>query len=167
MGYETLCYALFDERELVSAISKRLIEIYEETLIRILQFERVKIVWGSDDMGFRTGPLISPDDLRDFVLLGHKLMAEMSHLSGRSYLLHSRGKLELIMDDLIDDVRIDARHSFEDTIEEVITANNRFGHWIAHLEGIDVDFRCRANNKQIHDRVRKTPRGQKICFGLI
>ena len=29
-------------------------------------------IWGSDDMGFKTGPLISPDDLREFVLPGHQ-----------------------------------------------------------------------------------------------
>ena len=28
MGYETLCYALFDQRDLVAAIAQRLIEMY-------------------------------------------------------------------------------------------------------------------------------------------
>ena len=85
----------------------------------MLEFDRVKIVWGSDDMGFKTGTLISPDDLREFVLPGHKLMAQMSHDAGRPYLLHACGNLGAIMDDLIEDVRIDAKHSFEDTIVDV------------------------------------------------
>ena len=156
MGYETLCYALFENRDLVKAISDSLIEIYEISLKRMLEFDRVKLVWGSDDMGFRGGPLISPDDLREFVLPGHKLMAEMSHQAGRPYLLHSCGNLELIMEDLIEDVKIDARHSFEDVIEDVVTATERYGHRIAHLGGIDVDFICRADEQQIRERVRKT-----------
>ena len=121
-GLRDLCYALYDERDLVKAIADRLVETYEVVIARFLQFDRVKIIWGSDDMGFKTGTLISPNDLREFVLPGHRLMAKMSHDAGRPYLLHACGKLTEIMEDLIEDVRIDARHSFEDTIEPVTDA---------------------------------------------
>jgi uroporphyrinogen decarboxylase len=156
MGYETLCYALYDQRDLVAAISRRLIDMYRVIVQRLVQFERVKIIWGSDDMGFRSGTLISPDDLRQFVLPGHRLMAEVSHAAGRPYLLHSCGKLDAIMDDLIEDVRIDARHSFEDTIEPVTAAKQRYGQRIALLGGIDLDFLCHATEEQVRQRVRDT-----------
>ena len=51
----------------------------------------------------------------------------MAHAAGRPYLLHSCGNLSAIMDDLIDDVKIDAKHSFEDTIEDVIDAKQTYG----------------------------------------
>ncbi len=156
MGYETLCFSLYDQRDLVAAISKRLLGSYRHMLSRILAFERVKVVWGSDDMGFRSATLISPDDLREFVLPGHRLMAEMSHAAGRPYLLHACGNLEEIMEDLIEDVGIDARHSFEDTIERVEGAKDKYGDRIALLGGIDVDFLCRADEEQIRRRVRHT-----------
>jgi uroporphyrinogen decarboxylase len=156
MGYETLCYALYDQRELVSAISQRLIDIYRIVIQRILQFKRVKLVWGSDDMGFRTGTLISPDDLREFVLPAHKLMADMSHAAGCPYLLHSCGNLSAIMHDLIDYVHIDARHSFEDTIQSVTDAKAEYGQRIALLGGIDLDFICRASEGEVRQRVRHT-----------
>lgn len=107
-------------------------------------------------MGFRGGPLISPDDLREFVIPGHKLMAGLSHQSGRPYLLHSCGDLSLIMEDLIEVVGIDARHSFEDTIKDVVTAKKRYGDRIAILGGIDVDFLCRSSEPGIRSRVRET-----------
>ena len=156
MGYETLCYALYDRRDLVAAISDRLLEIDRAVAGRLLEFDRVKFVWGSDDMGFRTGTLIGPDDLREFVLPGHRMVAEMAHDAGRPYLLHSCGNLDQIMPDLLDDVRIDALHSFEDTIETVTSAKERFGDRIALLGGIDVDFLCRASREQIARRVRET-----------
>ena len=169
MGYETLCYALYDQRDLVKAISDRLVETYRVVLARMLEFDRVKIIWGSDDMGFKTGTLISPADLREFVLPGHKLMARMSHAAGRPYLLHACGLLTEIMEDLIEDVRIDARHSFEDTIEPVTDAYERYGGRIAILGGMDVDFLCRSTTRQVRARVRKTleqcmPRGG-YCLG--
>ncbi len=156
MGYETLCYALYDQRDLVRAISERLTDIFRVSLARMLEFDRVKIVWGSDDMGFKTATLISPDDLREFVLPGHELMARMSHEAGRPYLLHSCGNMSAIMEDLIEDVEIDARHSFEDAIEPVSLACERYGDRIAILGGIDVDFLCRADEEQIRRRVRET-----------
>jgi uroporphyrinogen decarboxylase len=103
MGYEMLCYALFEQRDLVAAISQRLLEIYRVVVQRMLQFERVKVIWGSDDMGFRSGTLLSPRDLRAFVLPGHRLMAQAAHAAGRPYLLHSCGKLDVIMNDLLED----------------------------------------------------------------
>ena len=156
MGYETLCYALYDQRDLVTEISNRLIAIYRVVLGRMLEFSRVKVVWGSDDMGFKSGTLISPDDTREFILPGHKLMAQMAHDAGRPYLLHTCGKMAPIMPDLIDDVKIDARHSFEDVIEPVTLAKQRYGDRIALLGGIDLDFLCRASEDQVRRRVRDT-----------
>jgi uroporphyrinogen decarboxylase len=156
MGYETLCYALYDQRDLVAAISERLLGMFEVALAKMLAFERVKLIWGSDDMGFRSATLISPADLREFVLPGHKRMAEMSHAAGRPYLLHACGNLSEIMEDLIEDVGIDAKHSFEDTIEDVRELKGRYGDRIALLGGIDVDFLCRADEAQIRQRVRDT-----------
>jgi uroporphyrinogen decarboxylase len=156
MGYQTLCYALYDQRDLVQAIADRLIAFYVPVLEHMLQFERVKIVWGSDDMGFKTGTLISPADLREFVLPGHQKMAEMAHAAGKPYLLHSCGNLLTIMPDLLDEVKIDAKHSFEDTIEDVRQVKFTYGQRIALLGGIDVDFLCRSTQEQVRQRVRQT-----------
>jgi uroporphyrinogen decarboxylase len=156
MGYETLCYALYDNRDLVRAIAGRLTELYRGVLARMLTFDRVKVVFASDDMGFKTGLLFSPADMREFVLAGHREQAAMAHAAGRPYLLHSCGKLADIMDDLVDDVKIDAKHSFEDTIEDVREAKKTYGRRIALLGGIDVDFLCRSDEAAIRQRVRET-----------
>ena len=156
MGYETLCYALYDQRDLVQAIYQRVMELSVPALKQTLSFDRVKVVWGSDDMGFRSGTLISPDDLREFVLPGHKRMAELCHAAGIPYILHSCGKLHTIMDELIDDVHIDGRHSFEDTIEPITAAKQRWGSRVALLGGLDLDFMCRSNEESVRQRVRDT-----------
>ena len=156
MGYEPLCIALYEQRDLVKAISSHLIEMYASELQQILKFERVKLIWGSDDMGYKTGTMISPKDLREFVLPGHKRLARMAHDSGRPYILHSCGKLDRIMDDLIDDVGIDGKHSFEDTIADVRDLKSTLGQRIALLGGLDIDFLCRASQIEIRQRVRDT-----------
>jgi uroporphyrinogen decarboxylase len=156
MGYEPLCIALYEQRDLVKAIGERLIELYCAELEQILKYERVKVVWGSDDMGFKTGTLISPKDLRELVLPGHRRLARMAHDAGRPYILHSCGKLDRILDDLIDDVGIDGKHSYEDTITDVRKLKSTIGQRTALLGGIDVDFLCRASETEIRQRVRDT-----------
>ncbi len=156
MGYATFCTALFENRALVQAIYEKVYE--QDTYVAQLmtQFDCVKALWGSDDMGFKNGTLVGPDDMHEFVLSGHKALAQIAHDAGRPYLLHSCGKLDLIMDELIQDVKIDAKHSFEDVIEPVTEANSRYGGEIALLGGIDVDYLCRASEREVRTRVRDT-----------
>ena len=156
MGYETLCYALYDQRDLVEAIAAKILAFHEAEMNRYLQFDRVRMIWGSDDMGFKTGLMISADDMRQFVLSGHKRLAETAHAAGRVYLLHSCGNLTDIIDDLTDDVKIDAKHSFEDTIEDVREVKHTYGRKIGLIGGIDLDFLCRSDEGSIRKRVRET-----------
>ena len=156
MGYETLCFSLYDQRDLVEALAARILEHHVAELKRYLEYDRVKMVWGSDDMGFKTGLMFSADDMRRFVLSGHKKLAAMTHEAGRVYMLHSCGNLQQIIDELADDVKIDAKHSFEDTIEDVCDAKRTYGRKIALLGGIDMDFLCRSDATAIRKRVRET-----------
>ncbi len=156
MGYESLCYALYEHRDLVAAIAAKLEEYFTAMLACVLRFDRVRLVFGSDDMGFKTGLMFSPDDMREFVLPGHRKLAAMCHEARRPYLLHACGNLADIMDDLIDDVGIDGKHSFEDTIEDVREVKRTYGQRVALLGGIDVDFLCRADEEAIRRRVRET-----------
>jgi uroporphyrinogen decarboxylase len=169
MGYERFCYALYDDPELVRKISTKLVEMYRTVLGRILQFDRVKVIIGSDDMGYKTGTLAEPGVLRAHVFPGHRLLARMAHDKGRLYVLHSCGNLRAIMEDLIADVGIDGKHSFEDGIETVVEAKASYGSRIAILGGIDVDFLCRSDERAVRDRVRQTLQlcmpGGGYCLG--
>jgi uroporphyrinogen decarboxylase len=88
---------------------------------------------------------------------------------GKPYLLHSCGKLDEIMDDLIDDVGIDGKHSFEDAILPVTQAKGLYGGRIALLGGIDMDFLCRSGEQDIRRRVADTldvcMKGGGYCLG--
>ena len=156
LGYESLCYALYDQRDLLRAITDKLIGINERVLDQYLAFDRLKIVFASDDMGFKTGLLFSAEDMIEYVLKPHKRISELTHQAGRLYLLHACGNLSDIVDYLLDDVKIDGKHSFEDTIEDVRDVKNAYGKRTSLIGGIDVDFLCRAEQGDIRKRVRET-----------
>ena len=161
-GYENLCLMIYDNPELVDAICEKVGTFYEDYTRALCSYNCVPIIWGSDDMGFRTSTLVSADFLRKKILPWHKSCAQIAHNNKKPYLLHSCGNLEQIMPDLIDDVKIDAKHSFEDTIQTVTEAFYLYSDCIAILGGIDVDFLCRSDEKSIRLKVQET---LKICMG--
>ena len=169
MGYESFCYALYDNRELVLRIRDKLLEIYRKVTELYLGFERLRIVFASDDMGFRSGLLFGRQDMIELVLEPHARMSRMCHDAGRLYLLHTCGNMSGIMDYLIDEVRIDGKHSFEDTIEDVRDVKKSYGRRTGIIGGIDVDFLCRSDEKAIRKRVRETLEvchpGGGFCLG--
>lgn len=161
MGYETLCMKIFDDSELIDAICEKVGKFYEGYTRCLCDFDCMPIIWGSDDMGFRSSTMVSPDFLRQKIFPWHKICAEIAHDSKKPYLIHSCGKLDEIMPDLINDIKIDAKHSFEDTILPVTEAFEQYSDDIAILGGIDIDFLCRRDEKSIRKRVRET---LEICM---
>jgi uroporphyrinogen decarboxylase len=169
LGYETLCYAVVDQPALVDAILEKVGRFYVDFTKVLADFRSSAVIWGSDDLGFRSGTLMSPEFLRAKILPWHKRCAEIARAKGKPYLLHSCGKLDEIMEDLVSDVGIDGRHSFEDAILPVTEAKRRYGDRISILGGIDMDFLCRSGEQDIRRRVRQTldacmPKGG-YCLG--
>ncbi len=153
-GYEQLCYMLIDDPvltgELFEAIGRRLVRYYEICA----QYDSVGALMGNDDWGFKTQTMLPPDKMRELVIPWHKGIVEKIHAAGKLALLHSCGQLELVMDDVIDVIGYDAKHSYEDTILPVEDVYERWGSRIAIFGGIDVDYLCRATPDQIRARSR-------------
>jgi uroporphyrinogen decarboxylase len=156
MGYERLCYAIHDDPQLVDALFRKVGELLVGWCKLLLQFDRIKLFLGGDDMGFKTATMVSADLLEEKALVWHKRMAGLCHQLGRVYCLHACGNLAEIMEFLIEEVKLDGRHSFEDAIEPVTVAKKRWGDRLALLGGIDVGFLTRATPEQVRKRTRET-----------
>ncbi len=154
MSYERLCYALYDNLDLVEAIVERLGTLLESYFARLLELEHLIALWPGDDMGFRTATLISPDHLRQYILPWHRRFAEMAHRQGVLYFLHSCGNVEAIMTDLIENVGIDGKHSFEDAIIPAPEFHRRYGDRIATLGGVDMHVLSSAEPDRLRRYVR-------------
>lgn len=155
MGYETLCMALYDQPDLVKAVSERVGGLMEEYYRRLIQLERLIAVFPGDDMGFRSATMISPDALRKYTLPWHRKFASIAHEADLPYFLHSCGNLNEIMPDLIDNLQIDAKHSFEDAIIPMAEFKKQWGGRIGVLGGIDIDKLTRYSPEQLRVYVRK------------
>jgi uroporphyrinogen decarboxylase len=132
---------------------------------QLVELDHVIAIFPGDDMGFRTATLIPPEALRKYTLPWHKRFAQLTHEHDLPYFLHSCGNLGEIMDDLIDDVGIDAKHSYENAIIPVTEFQATYGDRIGVLGGIDIDILGRRTSEQVRAEVRRVidichPRGR-------
>ncbi|MDZ7290596.1 MAG: hypothetical protein ONB44_03135 [candidate division KSB1 bacterium] len=154
MSFEGLCFALHEDPELVKAVADKLGELMTGFYKHLLDLDHLVAVFPGDDMGFRTGTLVSPKTLREFILPWHKRFAAMAHDKGLPYFLHSCGNVEKIMEDLITDVGIDGKHSFEDVIIPVQEFQVRYGDRIAVLGGMDVNILSASTPQHVRQHAR-------------
>ena len=149
VGYDNLCFMLYEEPELVKCICDRigagLIDYYEA----VADLDVVGALCYNDDWGFNTQTLISPPHLREYVFPWAKRIVELGHRNGKPCVLHSCGHYESIIEDIIGDMHFDARHSYEDNIVPVEQAYEALQGKIAVVGGIDVNFLCQKTPEEI------------------
>jgi len=168
MGYDNLCMMLYDDPELVQdifgAVGSCLLGYYENCA----GHETVGAIISNDDWGFNTQTMLSSADMRKYVFPWHEKIAAVAHKYGKPAILHSCGMLEDVMDDVIDVIKFDGKHSYEDNIIPVEDSYEKYVGRIATLGGIDLNFVCMSKPEEIEKRCesmleRSAERG---CFAL-
>jgi len=158
MGYVPFSYALMDDEQLVWDLFERIGEnhlVIMRGCLESCDMSKLGAVAMGDDMGFSTGTMLSPKLMRKFVFPWQKKVVELAHHYDLPFILHSCGNLNAIMGDLIHDVEIDAKHSFEDKIMPVSEACRLYKRDIAILGGVDMDFLCREGEIELVSGVER------------
>ena len=154
MSIEGLCIAVCENPDLVQAVADKVGGLLADFHKQLTGLDNLIALFQGDDMGFRTGTLVTPDQLRQYCLPWHKRFAAIAHDAGVPYFLHSCGNVLDIMDDLIQDIRIDAKHSFEDVIIPVEDFHKRYGDRIGVLGGLDVNKLTQDTPDQVRKHTR-------------
>jgi uroporphyrinogen decarboxylase len=152
MGFDTLCFALHDDPGLAVDVFAEVGSRLEEYYKRALEHENVGACLANDDWGFITNTFLSAEDLRKYVFPWYKEIVRISHAAGKPAILHSCGYFENIIDDIIEDMGFDGRHSYEDNILPVEEAYEKYHDRIAILGGIDVNFMCESTPDAVYER---------------
>ena len=170
LGFEFFCIAMTDQPDLVAEVCRRGGAFHVALAEGLCDFRSVFAIYTADDYGYKTSTMMRPQIIRDLLLPWHRQIGTIAHEHGKLFFFHSCGKVDVLMDDLIDDLHIDAKHSFEDTVVPVTEAKRRWGSRVAILGGLDVDFIARADVPAIRQRVRDTlavcQPGGGYCLGL-
>lgn len=154
-GFESLAYAVYEDRELVRAMFDQVGRFVARITDAVCDFGCYGAVYLGDDLAFKTSLFMAPELLRELVVPWHRRIADLAHAHGKLFLFHCCGNMYPLIDDYIDRVQIDAKHSFEESVLPVCEAKRRYGRRLSLLGGMDVDFLARATPDRIAAKTRE------------
>ncbi len=155
MGFERMAIKSIEEPELLGDILEQLTIIAEAAIGQAAAHPATGAIFYAEDMGFNTQTMLSPNWMREWVIPRHKRLADACPKHGTPFLFPSCGQIDALMEDLIEVVGIDGRHSFQDNIEPVEEVYRKYGDRISILGGVDVDLLSRGTPDQVRARVRQ------------
>jgi len=154
MGARPFIRCLYSDRRVVQAVFSRVGSALVEAFSQAAEVDGVGAMCLGDDMGLRTGTMIPPRELRRYVFPWQRKICRVAHSKDLPFILHACGNLTEIMDELMDYVGIDAKHSFEDAIMPIAEVKRRWGDRVALLGGVDVDVLTRKSPSEVARYVR-------------
>jgi uroporphyrinogen decarboxylase len=150
MGMETFSVALYDDRSLVEAIMERYSEWSSRVARRAcdLGFD---FLWTSDDLAFKTGPLMSPSMFREIFLPHMRRVADAVSIP---WVFHSDGDLTALLPNLID-LGITALNPIEPGAMDIGEVKRNWGHRICLIGNVDVHLLASGSPDQVEQEVRR------------
>ncbi len=171
VGYQSLCLISFDDPQLynllfetiggvICRIWKRFLEKYAD-IFAVCRF--------GDDLGYKSSTLLSEHDIKKLIIPQYKKIIAIVHSYQKPFLLHSCGCIFNVMEDIINEAKIDAKHSNEDAIAPFSEWTEKFGQKIGNFGGIDMDVLCQKTETQIRDYtldiLEKTAQCRGVAYG--
>ncbi len=152
VGYENLCYMLYDDEELLADVFHKIGEITEAYYDKCLPYRSVGAILCNDDWGFNSQTMLPPQTLRKYVFPWYQRIVAKAHKDSKYALVHSCGYYRDIISDMTDTIRFDGKHSFEDNIIPVEKAYEELTGKIAVLGGIDMNFLKTKSPQEVYAR---------------
>lgn len=154
-GYQGLCYIKADDEELYRALFRKVGETNLKIWQRFMkEFGDIYCVLRfGDDMGYKTSTLLSTHDTKELILPEYKPIVDLIHSYNKPFLLHSCGQIFDIMDDLIEKIGINAKHSNEDQIAKFPVWVEKYGDKIGNFGGIDVNIVCSSTKQEMKEYI--------------
>jgi uroporphyrinogen decarboxylase len=155
VGFETFCYKAYDDPALVEAVFEKVGGFAVGIVEALCDFACVGAVYLADDLGYKTGLMLSPELIRRHLMPWHRRITELAHRHEKLLLFHCCGDMYELLDEYIDGIRIDAKHSFEQNVLPVTEANRCYGERLTLLGGVDVDLLARGDEETIRSTTRR------------
>ncbi|MGM0432811.1 MAG: uroporphyrinogen decarboxylase family protein [Spirochaetota bacterium] len=150
-----LAYLEVDQPAVFAALWKRVADVMRVIWERFLQEygDIYCLCRFGDDLGFNTSLLLKPSTVTDYILPQYQGIVDLVHRYDKPFLLHSCGAIFSVMDQIIEQTKIDAKHSNEDSIAPFTDWVERYGERIGLFGGIDMNILCSEDEAGIRSYV--------------
>jgi uroporphyrinogen decarboxylase len=100
MAYETFCFKLTDEPELIQNMFAKVGALWLEIYEKIASMPQVGALWLADDIAYGQGLLFSPQIMRKHLFPWYRRIGEAAARFDKPLLFHSDGNLRPVLEDL-------------------------------------------------------------------
>jgi hypothetical protein len=158
MGEEGLCYALCEQPELVHDILRTIGDTATKVLDRVSAQVRVDMLGVHEDMAGKSGPLIGPAHVRQFVAPYYRRVWDMLADRGtRLFDQDSDGDMNPVIDAFLD-AGINCMHPLEPAANmDMVKIRERYGTRLAFYGGIDKHVLRRSHDEIVAELEYKIP----------
>jgi len=154
MGFNNFSLKLIMDESLVSDVFEKVADIQFRALDMILDMDHVGAVWAIDDLAFGTGAMISPQAFRDHIFPHYRKMAEMCHRRGLFFAFHSDGKLDELLEDLID-LGVDLLHPIDPGCMDIFEVKKQVGDRICLAGNVSNEMLRSGTPAQVEAYVKE------------
>jgi len=154
MGFESFSFALFENPDLVKALSDRIGELVLSIFEYFARNEIVDVLWFSDDIAYKNGLMISPEILHTYFFPWLKKIGDLAKNANKPFLYHTDGVLWSVFDDIVD-CGVDAIHPIEPKAMDISEVKQKYGSKLCLLGHVDVDLLSRGTEEEVRKKVRE------------
>jgi len=168
MGMQRFWTALGEDPALAVALLERLQALQIVAIDQATDHPALGAFLLDDDLAHCAGLLESPRFLRVHVFPFYKQVGEILHSKGLPFIMHTDGKVNQIIPDLIA-CGLDALHPIEPKAMDIVAVKRQYGDRLALLGNIDVDLLTRGSPEEIRasvqERIRSVAAGGGYAIG--
>lgn len=149
IGYDRFSYLLFDDPGLIEQV----MDLYfgwEEAVVERLCEMGVDVIWTTDDIAWKGGPMFSPEVFRTLIAPRMRKIAQKISVP---WVLHSDGDLLPIIEDLLD-LGIVGLHPIEPNVMDLAYMKRTYGHRVCLLGNINLNTLGLGTPAQVEEEVK-------------
>lgn len=170
MGEENLCYAFYDEPEMIEDMLTHISDMTIHVLERVMEIVPIDLLMVHEDMAGISGPMIGPNLVHKFIAPYYRKIWNIAKDGGATlFSQDSDGNMEAVLDEFVAAGLNCFGPAEPKAGMDVVKLRRKYGNKLAFLGGIDK-FALRGTKedirKELEYKLCSEMRGGGIGFGL-
>lgn len=170
MGEENLCYAYYEDPELLEDILNTIGDTCVKVMERVLEICGIDDIFVHEDLAGKSGPLIGPKQIEEFIKPYYQKVFSVAKASGTTlFSMDSDGNMNSVMDNFID-AGINVFMPMEPAAGmDIVELKKKYGNKIAIKGGIDkhVLYKTKEDiRKELEYKICDVTKGGGVIFAI-
>ena len=167
MGEENLCYAFYDEPEMIHDMLGHMADTCLKVFERVLDFVTIDVLSVHEDMAGKTGPLAGSKQVCEFIAPYYRKVWEPLKAQGcRLFSQDSDGNMNRVIDDFLD-AGVNCMYPAEPMAGmDILALRKKYGKRLAFKGGLDK-FALRGSVEDVRRELETKMQGELLGGGTV